>query len=163
MAMRWGVIAVIIVVIIIVAGGAAFFLTLQAPQVQGVKIRSIDNISRSGLTFTFSVVIYNPNIIGMTIKDVTYNLFLTERNQLLSNGTSDGAYIQARGSTEVFITSTVFFAPAISTAFLTIFNKSVIMNVNGVVTAHPLLIDVSVPFNQTFDAYPYIKNALPKA
>ena len=105
----------------------------------------------------------SPNIIGMTIKDVTYNLFLTANNQLLSNGTSDGVYVQARGSTEVFITSTVFFGPAISTAFLTIFNKSVVMNVNGVVTAHPLVIDVSVPFNQTFDAYPYIKNALPKA
>ncbi|MGZ4905006.1 MAG: hypothetical protein ACXV5I_09375, partial [Halobacteriota archaeon] len=67
--MRTIVIAVIIVVAIIIIAGAAFVLTLQAPQVEGVSIRSIDNVSRSGLTFTFSVKIYNPNIIGITVKD----------------------------------------------------------------------------------------------
>jgi hypothetical protein len=37
------------------------------------------------------------------------------------------------------------------------------MNLNGVVAAHPLFIDVNVSFNQTFDAYPYISNTVSKA
>jgi LEA14-like dessication related protein len=156
--------AIIAVVIIVIAvAGAAFFLTLQAPQVQGVSVRSIDNVSRSGFTLTFVIKLYNPNIVGVNVKSVTYNLLLTEGNQVLSNGTSDGVQIPAQGSVEIPIQSTIYFNSAISTAFQTIFSKSVIMNLNGVVTAHPLFIDVSVSFNQTFDAYPYISNAISKA
>jgi hypothetical protein len=36
------------------------------------------------------------------------------------------------------------------------------MDVNGVATAH-LLIDVQVPFDQSFDAYPLIQNATSNA
>ncbi len=158
-AMRKVVIAVIIVVAILIIAGAAFVLTLQAPQVEGVNIRSIDNVSRSGLTFTFSVKIYNPNIIGITVKDITYNLLLADSGKLLSNGTSEGAYIQARGTTELFITSTVYYGSAASTAVQALLSRSVPMDVNGVVTAHPFLIDVQVTFDQTFDAYPLIRNA----
>ncbi|MGZ4944232.1 MAG: LEA type 2 family protein [Halobacteriota archaeon] len=157
--MRTIVIAVIIVVAIIIIAGAAFVLTLQAPQVEGVSIRSIDNVSRSGLTFTFSVKIYNPNIIGITVKDISYNLLLANSGKLLSNGTSGGAYIQPRGTTELFITSTVFYGSAASTAIQALLSQSVPMDVNGVATAHLSLIDVQVPFDQSFDAYPLIRNA----
>ncbi len=155
--------AVIVIVAIIIIAGAAFVLTLQAPQVEGVNIRSIDNISRSGLTFTFSVKIFNPNIIGITVKDITYNLLLAESGKLVSNGTSGGAYIQPRGTTELFITSTVYYGSAASTALQALLSKSVPMDVNGVVTAHPLLIDVNVPFDKSFDAYPLIRNATSNA
>ncbi len=157
--MRRIVIGVIIVVIILIVAGAAFVLTLQAPQVEGVNIRSIDNVSRSGLTFTFSVKIFNPNIIGITIKDITYNLLLSESGKLVSNGTSGGAYIQPRGTTELFITSTVYYGSAASTAIQALLSQSVPMDVNGVVTAHPFLVDVQVNFDQSFDAYPLIRNA----
>lgn len=157
--MRRIVIAVILVVIIVIVAGAAFVLTLQAPQVEGVNIRSIDNVSRSGLTFTFSVKIFNPNIIGITITGITYNLLLSESDKLVSNGTSGGAYIQPRGTTELFITSTVFYGSAASTAIQALLSQSVPMDVNGVVTAHPFLVDVQVSFDQSFDAYPLIRNA----
>ncbi len=152
-------VAVVIVVAVVIIAGAAFVLTLQAPQVEGVSIRSIDNISRSGLTFTFSVKIYNPNIIGVTIKDITYNLLLADSGKLVSNGTSGGAYIQPRGTTELFITSTIYYGSAASTAIQALLSRSVPMDVNGVVTAHPLVIDVQVPFDHSFDAYPLIRNA----
>ena len=157
--MRKAVIAAIIVVIIVIAAAVGFVLTLQAPQVEGVSITSIDNVSGSGLTFTFSVKIYNPNIIGITIKDITYNLVLSDTGKLVSNGTSGGAYIQPRGTTELFITSTVYYGSAASTAIQALLSKSIPMDVNGVVTAHPFLIDVQVNFNQSFDAYPLIQNA----
>ena len=63
------IIAVIIIVIAIV--GAAFVLTLQAPQVQGVSVSSIDNVSRSGFTLTFVIKLYNPNVVGVNIKSLT--------------------------------------------------------------------------------------------
>ena len=151
--------AVIIVVAIVIIAGAAFVLTLQAPQVEGVSIRSIDNVSRSGLTFTFSVKIFNPNIIGVTVKDITYNLLLSESGKLVSNGTSGGAYIQPRGTTELFITSTIYYGSAASTAIQALLSRSVPMDVNGFATAHLLLIDVQVPFDHSFDAYPLIRNA----
>ena len=157
--MRKAVIAAIIVVVIVIAAAVGFVLTLQAPQVEGVSITSIDNVSRSGLTFTFSVKIFNPNIIGITIKDITYNLVLSDTGKLVSNGTSGGAYIQPRGTTELFITSTVYYGSAASTAIQALLSKSIPMDVNGVVTAHPFLIDVQVNFNQSFDAYPLIQNA----
>ncbi len=158
-AMQKTVIAVIIVVVILIVAGAAFVLTLQAPQVEGVSIRSIDNVSRSGLTFTFSIKIFNPNVIGITIKDITYNLLLSETGKLVSNGTSGGTYIQPRGTTELFITSTVYYGSAASAAIQALLSRSIPMDVNGVVTAHPFLIDVQVTFDQTFDAYPLIRNA----
>ena len=157
--MRKIVIAVIIVVAIVIIAGAAFVLTLQAPQVEGVSTKSIDNVSRSGFTFTFSVKIYNPNIIGVTVKDITYNLLLSNKGKLVSNGTSGGAYIQPRGTTELFITSTVYYGSAASTVIQALLSKSIPMDVNGVVTAHPFLIDVKVNFDQSFDAYPLIQNA----
>jgi len=161
--MRTRTIAVIVaVVIIVVAGaGAAFFLTLQAPQVQSVAVRSIDNISRSGFTLTFVITVYNPNVVGVSIKSITYNLLLTSGNKLLSNGTSDGFQIPARGSVDIPIQSTIYFGSALSTVVQALLTKSVMMNVNGVVTAH-LLIDVNVSFSQTFDAYPYISSQVSK-
>ncbi len=153
------VVAVIIVVAIIIIAGAAFVLTLQAPQVEGVNISSIDNVSRSGLTLTFSVKIYNPNIIGVTVKDITYNLLLADSGKLLSNGTSGGAYIQPRSTTELFITSTIYYGSAASTAIQALLSKTVPMDVNGVATAHLSIIDVQVPFDHSFDAYPLIRNA----
>jgi LEA14-like dessication related protein len=160
--MRKIVIAVLIVIAILIIAGAAFVLTLQAPQVEGVTITSIDNVSRSGFTFTFSVKIYNPNIIGVTVKDITYNLLLSDSGKLVSNGKSAGAYIQPRGSTELNITSTVYYGSAASTVIQALLKNSVPMDVNGVATAH-LLIDVQVPFDQSFDAYPLIQNATSNA
>jgi LEA14-like dessication related protein len=160
--MRKIVIAVPIVIVILIIAGAAFVLTLQAPQVEGVTITSIDNVSGSGFTFTFSVKIYNPNIIGVTVKDITYNLLLADSGKLVSNGKSAGAYIQPRGTTELNITSTVYYGSVASTAIQALLKNSVPMDVNGVVTAH-LLIDVQVPFDQSFDAYPLIQNATSKA
>jgi LEA14-like dessication related protein len=154
------IIAAVIIVIAIV--GAAFLLTLQAPQVQGVSVSSIDNVSRSGFTLTFVIKLYNPNVVGVNIKAITYNLLLTSSNQVLSTGTSDGIQIPARGSVDIPIQSTIYFGSAISTVLQAILTKSVMMNLNGVVTAHPLIIDVNVSFSQTFDAYPYISSQISK-
>lgn len=154
------IIAAVIIVIAIV--GAAFLLTLQAPQVQGVSVSSIDNVSRSGFTLTFVIKLYNPNVVGVNIKSITYNLLLTSSNQVLSAGTSDGIQIPARGSVDIPIQSTIYFGSAISTVVQAILTKSVMMNINGVVTAHPLGIDVNVSFSQTFDAYPYISSQVSK-
>jgi LEA14-like dessication related protein len=157
------IVAIICAVIVVLAiAGAAFFLTLQAPQVQGVSVRSIDNVSRSGFNLTFVIKLYNPNIVGVSVKSVTYNLLLVAGNQLLSTGSVDGIQIPAQGSVDIPIQSTINFVPTISAAFQTIFTKSVMMNLNGVVTVSPLSINVTVPFNQTFDAYPYISNAVSK-
>jgi LEA14-like dessication related protein len=147
--MRTRTIAVIIavVVIVIAAAGATFLLTLQKPVLEGVSISSVDNVSSSGFNLTFVIKLYNPNVV----------------NQVLSTGAIDGVQIPAQGSVEIPIKSTVNFIPVISVAFQSIFSKSVMMNINGVATAHPLLIDVNVPFSQTFDAYPYISNAASKA
>ena len=157
--MRKAVIAAMIVVVIVIAAAAGFVLTLQAPQVEGVSIKSIDNVSRSGFTFTFSVKIYNPNIIGITIRDITYNLVLSDTGKLVSNGTSGGAYIQPRGTTELFITSTVYYGSAASTVIQALLSKSIPMDVNGAVTVHAFLGDIQVLFDQSFDAYPLIQNA----
>jgi len=88
--MRTRTIAAIIAVVIIViaAAGAAFFLTLQAPLVESVKVSSIDNVTRSGFTFTFVIKLYNPNVAGVNVKSITYDLLLAENNQKLGNGTS---------------------------------------------------------------------------
>lgn len=162
--MRTRTIAAIIgvVIIIIAVTGAALFLTLQAPHVEGVSVRSIDNVSRSGFTLTFLIKLYNPNIVGVNVKSVIYNLLLVEDNQVLSNGTIDGVQIPAQGSVEIPIQSTIYFGSAISTILQVILTKSLMMNLNGVVTAHPLVIDVNVSFNQTFDAYPYIGDQISK-
>jgi len=152
-------IAVIIVAIVIVAVGVtAYFSSFQPPQIESVKISSIDGISLSGFNLTFSIEIYNPNIVGMTIKNINYNLILTQTNQVLMNGTHGEINIPAHASTEIFIKSTVFFAPAISLAFMTIFTKSVMMEINGGGTAPGLFSDHSFSFSRTFDAYPYISN-----
>ncbi len=157
--MRKIVIAVILVVVLLVIAGAAFVLTLQAPQLEGVSIKSIDDISLSSFTITFSIKIFNPNIIGLTVKDISYNLELSGRGKLVSNGTSAGAYIQPRGTTELFITSTIYYGSAARTATQALLSKNVPMDVNGAVTVHALLQDVQIFFNESFDAYPLIQNA----
>jgi len=154
------VIAAVIIVIAIV--GAAFLLTLQAPQVQGVSVSSIDNVSRSGFTLTFVIKVYNPNVVGVNIKSITYNLLLTAGNQVLSTGSSDGIQIPARGSVDIPIQSTIYFGSSISAVVQALLTKSLMMNLNGVVTAHPLVTDVNVSFSQTFDAYPYISSQVSK-
>jgi len=163
--MRTKTIAAIIgvVIIVIAVAGAAFFLTLQAPQVQGVSVRSIDNVSRSGFNLTFVIKLYNPNIVGVNVKSVNYNLVLVEGNQILSTGTIDGVQIPAQGSVEIPIQSSIYFGSAISAVLQAILTKSVMMNLNGVVTLHPLVTDVNVTFNQPFDAYPYISDQISKA
>jgi LEA14-like dessication related protein len=155
--------AIIAVVIIVIAvAGAAFFLTLQAPLVESVSVRSIDNVTRSGFTFTFLIKLYNPNVVGVNVKSVTYDLLLAESNQVLGNGTGGEFQVPARGSVEIPIQTSIYFSGVISAAFQTIFTKSVMMNLSGVATVHLLLSDVNVPFNQTFDGYPFISDAVSK-
>jgi LEA14-like dessication related protein len=108
------------------------------------------------------IKLYNPNVVGVSIKSITYNLVLTSTNQVLSTGTTDGIQIPARGSVDIPIQSTIYFGAALSAVVQALSTQSVMMNVNGVVTAHPLFIDVSVPFSQTFDAYPYISSQVSK-
>jgi LEA14-like dessication related protein len=157
------IVAIVAAVIIIIAiVGATFLLTLQAPQVLGVSVSSIDNVSRSGFTLTFVIKLYNPNVVGVNIKSIKYNLLLTSSNQVLSTGTSDGIQIPARGSVDILIQSTIYFGSAISTIVQAILTKSLMMSLNGVVTAHPLGIDVNISFSQTFDAYPYISSQVSK-
>ncbi len=157
------IIAIIAAVIIVIAVvGAAFVLTLQAPQVQGVSVSSIDNVSRSGFTLTFVIKLYNPNLVGVSIKSVTYNLLLTSNNKILSNGTSGGIQVPARGSVDIPIQSTIYFGAALSSVVQALLTKSLMMNANGVVTAAPLGINVNVSFSQTFDAYPYISSEVSK-
>jgi hypothetical protein len=152
-------IAVIIVAVVIVAVGVtAYFSSFEPPQIESVKISSVDGISLSGFNLTFSIEIYNPNIVGMTIKNINCNLMLTQTNQLLMNGTHGEINIPAHGSTEIFIKSTVYFAPGISLAFMMIFTKSVMMEMNGGGTAPGLFSDQSFSFSRAFDAYPYISN-----
>ncbi len=153
------VIAVVIVVAILITAGAAFVLTLQAPQLEGVSIKSIDDISLSSFTITFSIKIFNPNIIGVTVKDIAYNLELPDKGKLVSNGTSGGAYIQPRGKTELFVTSTIYYGSAARTATQALLSNPIPMDVSGAVTVHALLQDVQILFNQSFDAYPLIQNA----
>jgi len=162
--MRARTIAAIIAVVIIViaAAGAAFFLTLQAPLVESVKVSSIDNVTRSGFTFTFVIKLYNPNVAGVTVKSITYDLLLAENNQKLGNGTAGEFQVPARGSVEIPVQTTIYFSSVISAAFQTIFTKSVMMNLNGVATVHLLWSDVNVPFSQTFDGYPFISDAVSK-
>lgn len=155
--------AIIAVVIIVIAvAGAAFFLTLQQPQVESVSVRSIDNVTRSGFTFTFVIRLYNPNVVGVTVKSMTYDLLLAANNELLGNGTSGEFQVPARGSVEIPVQTTIFFSSVISAAFQTIFTKSVMMDLNGVVTVHLLFSDINVPFSQTFDGYPFISDAVSK-
>ncbi|MGZ4862268.1 MAG: LEA type 2 family protein [Halobacteriota archaeon] len=157
------IVAIIAAVIIVIAVvGAAFLLTLQAPQVQGVSVSSIDNVSRSNATLTFVIKLYNPNVVGVNIKSISYNLLLTSSNQVLSTGTSDGIQIPARGSVDIPIQATIDFRSAISTLVQAVLSKSVMMSINGVVTVHPLGIDVNVSFSQMFDAYPYISSQVSK-
>ncbi len=157
--MRKIVIAVVLVVAILIIAGAAFVLTLQAPQFEGVSIKSIDDISLTSFTITFSVKIFNPNIIGFTVTDISYNLELPGKGKLVSNGTSAGAYIQPRGTTELIITSTIYYGSSARTAIQALLSNPIPMNVSGVVTVHALLQDVQIFFNQSFDAYPLIQNA----
>lgn len=158
-------IAVLVIAVIIVIGvaAAAFFLTLQPPQVESVSVSSIDNLSSSGFNLTFVVKLYNPNFVGVNIKSLTYNLLLVDGNQLLSTGVIDGVQIPARASVDIPLQSTINFGPVISAAFQTIFTRSVMMDLNGVVTVHPFFTDVTVSFNRTFDAYPYITSEVSKA
>ena len=72
------IVAVVIAVIVVMGvAAAAFFLTLQSPQVESVSVSSIDNLSSTGLNLTFVVKLYNPNIVRVNIKSLTYNLLLS--------------------------------------------------------------------------------------
>lgn len=152
-------VAVIIVAIVIVAAGVTTYLSsFQPPQIESININSIDSISLSGFNLTFSIKVYNPNLLAITIKNINYSLLLTKTNQLLMNGTYGEITIPAQGSTEILITSTVYSVPALSLAFMTILSKSVMMEINGGGTAAGLFSDHSFSFSRTFDAYPYISD-----
>jgi len=151
---------IVIVIIAIAAVGGIFLYTLQAPQIEGVSVRSIDNVSRTNFTITFVVKLYNPNVVGVTVNSLTYNLLLAESGKVLSTGTSGESVVPARGSVEIPIKSTISFSSMISAAGQAIFTQSLMMYISGVVNVHALVTDVNVPFNQTFDAYPYVKDVL---
>ncbi|MGZ4847763.1 MAG: hypothetical protein ACXV2F_05400 [Halobacteriota archaeon] len=154
-------VAVIIIAIVIVAAGVTTYLSsFQPPQIESINISSIDSISLSGFNLTFSIKVYNPNLLAITIKNINYSLLLTKTNQLLMNGTYGEITIPAQSSTEIFIKSTVYSIPAVSLAFMTILSKSVIMEINGSGTAAGLFSDHSFSFSRTFDAYPYISDKL---
>jgi hypothetical protein len=151
------IIALIIALIIVGAGTAVLVLSFQRPQVEKVTIESIEDFTNSSFTLKYSVRVYNPNIIGVNITSIRYNLLLNGEN--LSNGTSAGAYLPPLGSADFSFVSTIQYRSAFDIPLMILLKQQVPMEVNGVATAHGLLISGDVPFNYSFDAYPLLVNA----
>jgi LEA14-like dessication related protein len=109
---------------------------------------------------TLSVKISNPNARSMTIRNIKYDLMLTETNQLLMSGALGEINLPAHATTEVLVKSSVHFAPTINLAYMTIFEKSVMMEIKAVGTAPGIFSDQSFSFSRSFDAYPWISDKL---
>ena len=153
-------VVLLLAVSIIGVGGAAYFFCLQPPNIEKVTLLSIDNITNNGFTLKYLVKIHNPNLIGMNITNMKYAVLLKPTNQTVYNGTSAGGYISPGGSIELTFISKAYFQPLLSAALLALFSNSVPMETNGVITATILSLTFNVPFNQSFDAYPSISEAL---
>jgi hypothetical protein len=155
-------VAVIIVAIVVAAVGLTsyLFFSFEPPQIESVTVSSVDSISLSGFNLTLSVKINNPNAHSMTIKGIKYNLVLSKTNQLLMNGTFGEINLPAHASTEILAKASVYFAPTINLAYMTIFEKSVMIEINGVGTAQGLFSDQSFSFSRSFDAYPWISEKI---
>jgi hypothetical protein len=154
------IIVLLITIGIIGAGAAAYFFFLQPPTVEKVMLLSVEDITRTGFTLKYAVTIHNPNLVGMNITNMKYNVVLKPTNQTVYNGTSDGGYIPPRGSIELYLVSTAYFGPLLTAGLLALLSNSVPMETNGVLTATIMSMTFSVPFNQSFDAYPSISDAL---
>ncbi len=152
------IVVTLVTIVLIAIGVTAYFSSFEPPQIESVKISSIDSVSLSGLNLTFSMKIKNPNRLDMMVKSIKYSLMLTQTSQILMNGTCGEITIPAHGSTEIFINSTIHSAPVISLAYMTIFTKSVMMEINVAGTAPGLFSDHNFSSSHTFDAYPYISD-----
>lgn len=155
-------IAVITIAIVIAAAGLTsyVFSNFEPPQIESVTISSIDNVSLSGFNLTLSVNISNPNARSMTIKSIKYSLVLSETNQRLMSGAVGEISLPAHATTEVLVKSSIYFGPTINLAYMTIFEKTVMMELNGIGTAQGLFSDQSFSFSRSFDAYPWISDKL---
>ena len=153
-------VVLLLAVSIIGVGGAAYFFCLQPPTIEKVTLLSIDNITNNGFTLKYLVKIHNPNLVGMNITNMKYAVLLKPTNQTVYNGTSAGGYISPGGSIELSFVSKAYFQPLLSAALLALFSNRVPMETNGVITATIMSLTFNVPFSQSFDAYPFISDAL---
>lgn len=144
--------------IITAIASTAFILTLKPPTIQGISIKSIDAISLKGCNITVVLKLHNPNIIGVSLDSITYTLKLTKGNTVLTTGAIDGIKIPANGNVDIPIKMNVQFSPIITLILQALVNKSVMMNISGVVTLS--LLHMSVPFSMKFDAYKYLSKYL---
>ncbi len=154
------IIALLITISIIGAGAATYFFFLQPPNIEKVTLLSVDDITRTGFTLKYAITIHNPNLVGMNITNMKYNVLLKPTNQTVYNGTSDGGYIPPGGSIQLTLVSKAYFGPLLTAGLLALFNNSVPMETNGVLTATILSMTFNVPFSQSFDAYPSIRDSL---
>jgi hypothetical protein len=154
------VIVLLITIGIIGAGAATYFFFLQPPTVEKVTLLSVDDITRTGFKLKYAVIIHNPNLVGMNITNMKYNVLLKPTNQTVYTGTSDGGYIPPGGSIELSFVSTAYFGPLLTAGLLALLSNSVPMETNGVLTATIMSMTFNVPFSQSFDAYPSISDAL---
>lgn len=76
------------------------------------------------------------------------------------SGTLGEINLPAHATTEAPVKSSIYFAPTINLAYMTIFEKSVMMEINGAGTAPGIFSDQSFSFNRSFDAYPWINDKL---
>jgi len=154
------IVVLLLTVSIIGVGGAAYFFCLQPPTIEKVTLLSIDSITNNGFTLKYLVKIHNPNLTGMNITNMKYAVLLKPTNQTVYNGTSAGGYIPPGGNIELSFVSKAYFQPLLSAALLALFSNSVPMETNGVITATIMSLTFNVPFSQSFDAYPFISDAL---
>ncbi|MDN7025939.1 LEA type 2 family protein [Methanoculleus sp. FWC-SCC1] len=114
---------------------------------------AVENVSLSSIDLLLSLTITNPNPVGATLENLSFDIFFLEgdRQQLLAHGERGGFPIEPSGATTVTVPVTVDNIRLI-TAFLRLARDgAVTFLVNGSATIDFTITSFDVPFTRTVE------------
>lgn len=119
------------------------------------RVTGLQEVSTESFTFEGVLVVDNPSLLPVPVRDVSYDLF-HEDGERFSSGELD-SFVLSPGSSDVSFAERVEWVPSAQLATDLLVSDEVWVTVNGTARVNvPFLREVDLPFEDRFDVREYV-------
>jgi hypothetical protein len=147
-----------LIILSLLSYGFIYIYSLSKIQISNFEINNIKNISLSGFTLEGNIEIQNKGIVPVEISYIEYSVILESNEKELTKGRIKGGKTNPRKKENYLLSTKINWIPTAQIAWETITSKTAKIKIAGNVhVADFKIFNFKIPFSETIDIEPYIK------
>lgn len=152
-----------IIFILIIAYLGIYAYSLSKVEIKSVEFDEITKVNSSGFTLDGYAELYNGGIMPVKIDHIEYQIVLESTEEVLSKGVIEGQTVKPKESIKFDALADISWIPAKDAALELIRPGETNATVSGDAYVSVLgFIETRVPFEETVDLEPFLKEAIEK-